>query len=127
MASPPRKVLIIDDDPTVRSAIARQVRRQGHQVLLADDGNAGLVVAGQRDPDAIIVDLRMPGIDGHTFVRRLAATGARAGVILLSGSATMDDVIDILRAGACDFLPKPWSLAELAVALERAFEKHDAR
>ncbi len=64
----------------------------------------------------------MPGLDGHALLRRLPERGVAASIVVMSGSANMDDVIDALRTGAVDFLQKPWSTSELASALERGIE-----
>ena len=69
----------------------------------------------------------MPGIDGHTLVRRLSAQKLDTAVLVMSGAGTMDDVVDALRAGAVDYLKKPWSAAELVSAVVRAEEVHDQR
>jgi HD-like signal output (HDOD) protein/DNA-binding NarL/FixJ family response regulator len=116
-------VLVIDDDENIRTLLERQIRRLGYEVLQAGDGLTGLAVATSDKPQVILVDLRMPGIDGHTFLRRLTASGISASVVAMSGQGNMDDVIDVLRAGVIDYLRKPWSVAELAGAVERGFER----
>jgi hypothetical protein len=74
-------------------------------------------------PDVVLLDLRMSGIDGHTFLRRLEALGATLPVVVMSGTGTMEDVVDVLRAGAVDFIHKPWTRDELAGALSRALRR----
>jgi two-component system response regulator (stage 0 sporulation protein F) len=116
-------VLVIDDDENIRVLLERQIRRLGYDVIQATDGQSGLELARSERPQVILVDLRMPGIDGHTFLRRLTAAGVDASVVAMSGQGNMDDVIDVLRAGVIDYLRKPWSVAELAGAVERGFER----
>jgi CheY-like chemotaxis protein len=124
-AAQPRRVLVIDDEEEVRTLLERQLRRLGYEVLLAVDGAQGLAAALSSRPQVILTDLRMPGMDGHTLLRRLAAAGLAVSVIVMSGHGNMEDVIDVLRAGALDYLRKPWSPAELAAAIERGMEKAD--
>jgi HD-like signal output (HDOD) protein/CheY-like chemotaxis protein len=116
------RVLIVDDEPTIRVALGRGLRRLGSEILEAQDGEVGLTLAVERQPHVIFLDLRMPGIDGHTFLRRLAATGCDAAVVVMSGQGRMEDVVDVLRAGAADYLKKPWNPAELLAAFSRAVE-----
>jgi CheY-like chemotaxis protein/HD-like signal output (HDOD) protein len=118
------RVLVIDDDENIRKTVERHLHRLGYEVLDAPDGERGLTLAMSKRPDVILVDLRMPGIDGHTFLRRLSATNLSAAVVVMSGQGYMDDVIEVLRAGAVDYLRKPWSGAGLAAAVARAMDAH---
>jgi DNA-binding response OmpR family regulator len=120
------RVLVVDDDLRVGAALEKGLRRLGHQVLRAADGEAGLAMAATQQPEVIMLDLRMPGIDGHTFLRRLKAAGGNAAVVVMSGQGDMDDVIDVLRGGAVDFLRKPWAAVDLATAMARAVAARSA-
>jgi DNA-binding response OmpR family regulator len=120
------RVLVVDDDLRVGAALEKGLRLLGHQVLRAADGEAGLAMAASQQPEVIMLDLRMPGIDGHTFLRRLKASGQSAAVVVMSGQGDMDDVIDVLRGGAVDFLRKPWASVDLATAMARAVAARSA-
>jgi HD-like signal output (HDOD) protein/DNA-binding NarL/FixJ family response regulator len=120
---PSGSVLVIDDDENIRVVLARQIQRLGYQVLQASDGQSGLALVAEHRPQVIVLDLRMPGIDGHTFLRRLTASGFGASVIAMSGQGNMEDLIDVLRAGVVDYLRKPWTVSELSGALERSFQR----
>jgi HD-like signal output (HDOD) protein/CheY-like chemotaxis protein len=116
------RVLVIDDDENLRLTLARGLRRLGYDVLLAADGQQGLELASSAQPEVILLDLRMPGIDGHTFLRRMGASRIASAVVVMSGQGNMEDVIDVLRAGAVDYLRKPWTAGELAAAMARGIE-----
>jgi HD-like signal output (HDOD) protein/CheY-like chemotaxis protein len=118
------RVLVVDDEEPVRVALGRTLRRLGYEILEANHGEGGLATVAAHDPDIIILDLRMPGMDGHTFMQRLQAAGYRSlpRVIVMSGQGNIEDVIKILRWGAVDFLRKPWNLTELMSAVTRAIE-----
>lgn len=118
------RVLVVDDEEPVRVALGRTLRRLGYEMLEANHGEVGLQMVTTRDPDVIILDLRMPGMDGHTFMQRLQAAGHRSPprVIVMSGQGNIEDVIKILRWGAVDYLRKPWNLTELMSAVTRALE-----
>lgn len=124
---PATRVLVVDDDELIRSMLDKALRRLGCQVLQAPDGYLGLQLAELHTPAVIFSDLRMPGFDGHSLLRKLAEGHNRAAVVIMSGAGEMQDVIDSLREGAVDYLRKPWSPTELAAALARALEESDRR
>jgi FixJ family two-component response regulator/HD-like signal output (HDOD) protein len=115
-------VLIADDEEAVRTALGRNLSRLGCEVLVAGDGRQALRTAIDARPAVVFLDLNMPVIDGHVLLRELPAKGVEASIVVMSGQANMDDVIDALRMGAVDFLKKPWSTSELASALERGID-----
>ncbi len=120
------RVLIVDDEEPIRIALGRALRRLGFEITCAADADAGLAAVAICNPEVIFLDLRMPGVDGHTFLRRLQAAGhaSAPSVIVMSGRGNMDDVIEILRRGAVDYLRKPWNLTELMAAVTRGLELH---
>ena len=115
-------VLVVDDDVRIHKALRRDLERLGYRVIHAMSGLEGLGVVGQAHPDVILTDLRMPGIDGHTFLRRLRGHGCGAGVAVTSGNGDVDDLIEVLRGGAVDYLKKPWSDLDLYAAMRRALD-----
>jgi CheY-like chemotaxis protein len=125
--APELRILVVDDSPEVRHFLERSLRRLGHDVVLAANGNDGLKVLGEQKFQLAFTDIQMPGMDGHTLLRRIAAQDLDTAVVVISGGGTMDDVVDALRAGAADYLKKPWSGAELVSALGRAEEVYRQR
>jgi CheY-like chemotaxis protein len=121
------RVLIVDDDDHIRTGLQRTLGRLGYEVSLAANGEDGLKLASETSPAVILVDVRMPGMDGHTFARRINSMELDASLILMSGHGEMDDVIDAMRTGAVDYLLKPWTLADLATAVSRGVELHEIR
>lgn len=117
------RLLIVDDEEPIRIALTRTLRRLGFEIMDVGDAEAGLEMVGSFKPDIIFLDLRMPGIDGHTFLRRLRTTVADPPpVIVISGHGDMNDVIEVMRSGAVDYLRKPWNLTELMSAVTRSLE-----
>jgi two-component system response regulator MprA len=107
------KVLVVDDEPALRTALTRALRMEGHVVALAEDGRRALdAVAGSR-PDAVVLDVSMPGIDGLEVCRRMRAGGDRTPVLMLTARDAVDDRVAGLDAGADDYLVKPFALKEL--------------
>jgi DNA-binding response OmpR family regulator/HD-like signal output (HDOD) protein len=121
------RVLVVDDDPGTRQTLGRTLRRLGYEVSEVENGEQGLELAVGLRPHVILSDLRMPQMDGHTLLRRLAAHDLEAAVIVMSGSEDMDDVIDVLHNGAVDYIRKPWGASELIAAVARAVGIHDQR
>jgi two-component system, OmpR family, response regulator len=106
------RILVVDDDRAVRDLIGRALADAGYLADLAEDGAAGLRLAGGRDYGLVILDLVMPDMDGRAFLARLHASHTSPAVLVLS---CIDDVatkVSCLELGAQDYLTKPFSLAE---------------
>jgi two-component system, OmpR family, response regulator MprA len=111
------RVLVIDDEPAVRSALERALRLDGYDVVLAEDGAAGLARAETAGPDAIVLDILMPGVDGLEVCRRLRARENRVPILMLTARDGVADRVTGLDAGADDYLVKPFALEELRARL----------
>ena len=112
------KILVVDDERAVRESLRRALELEGYQVELAEDGEQALErVAGIAAPDAVILDVLMPGIDGLEVCRRLRAEANAVPVLMLTARAEVDSRVAGLDAGADDYLPKPFALAELLARL----------
>jgi two-component system, OmpR family, response regulator MprA len=112
------KILVVDDERAVRESLRRALELEGYQVELADDGEQALErVGGTAAPDAVILDVLMPGIDGLEVCRRLRAEANAVPVLMLTARAEVDSRVAGLDAGADDYLPKPFALAELLARL----------
>ncbi len=112
------KILVVDDERAVRESLRRALELEGYQVELAEDGEAALErTAGGSAPDAMILDVLMPGIDGLEVCRRLRAEDNHLPVLMLTARAEVDSRVAGLDAGADDYLPKPFALAELLARL----------
>src|SRR5216683_7413581 len=117
-------VLLIDDDESVRRASKRVLEHDGLVVLEASDGHVGLRRFHEDAPSAVLVDLRMPGIDGLDVLREIVAESPETPVVVVSGAGTMTDVVEALRRGAWDFVPKPVADPEILVrSVRRGLDK----
>jgi two-component system response regulator MprA len=111
-------ILVVDDERAVRDSLKRALELEGYRVELAEDGEEALRRLDlQPAPDAVILDVLMPGADGLEVCRRLRATGNRVPVLMLTARAEIDSRVAGLDAGADDYLPKPFALAELLARL----------
>src|SRR6186997_699759 len=112
------KILVVDDERAVRESLRRALELEGYQVELAEDGERALEqVASPSAPDAVILDVLMPGIDGLEVCRRLRAEDNAVPVLMLTARSEVDSRVAGLDAGADDYLPKPFALAELLARL----------
>jgi len=123
------QVLIVDDEHAVRNALRRAFTLAGYDVALAEDGRRALSALAQSPPDAVVLDVLMPGLDGLEVCRRMRAAGNRTPVLMLTARETVADRVAGLDAGADDYLVKPFDLEELLArmrALLRRLSNGDA-
>ena len=112
---PATEVLVVDDEPVIRRLLVRVLTKQGYGVRTAEDGDSAFAAATGRQPDLVLLDIGMPGMDGLELCRRLRADDRTRTlpIILLTGHRAVDDMVAGLDAGADDFLGKPFEAAEL--------------
>jgi two-component system response regulator MprA len=111
------RVLVVEDDRAVREAVERALSFEGYHVLTARDGSEGLAMVLNEDPDAIILDIAMPLVDGLEACRRIRARGIGTPVLMLTARHEVSDRVAGLDAGADDYLVKPFALEELLARL----------
>ncbi len=116
------KVLVVDDDDTVREVLRRYLNRDGHDVLEAADGVTGLALARSESPDLLVLDLMLPGMDGLAVCRELRRTST-VPVIMLTALGQESDRVVGLEYGADDYVVKPFSPRELALRVGRVLER----
>ena len=107
------RILIVDDESAVRNALRRAVALAGYDVQLAADGEQAIVTLRDSVPDAVVLDVLMPGVDGLEVCRRMRAAGDRTPVLMLTARETVADRVAGLDAGADDYVVKPFDLDEL--------------
>ena len=111
------RILVVDDEPAVRDAVRRALVLSGYTVDVADGGGAAVAALAAEAPDAVVLDVAMPGVDGLEVCRRLRASGDRTPVLMLTARDTVADRVEGLDAGADDYLVKPFALEELLARL----------
>jgi len=108
-----RRLLVADDDPSVRLALERALRFEGYRVDLAVDGADALAKTAEHRPDLVLLDVMMPHLNGLDACRRLRAAGDHTPVLMLTARDALPDRVAGLDAGADDYLVKPFALQEL--------------
>jgi two-component system, OmpR family, response regulator MprA len=119
------RILVVDDEPAVREAIERALRLEGYEVALAADGCEALERIDSRPPDALVLDLLMPRVDGLELCRRLRHGGDRTPVLMLTARDAVADRVTGLDAGADDYLVKPFALDELLARLRALLRRSE--
>ena len=118
------RVLVVDDEPSMALAMAQVLRRRGFEVDTAGGGEQALAALARRSYGVVFTDLRMPGIDGHTLVRRIHTHSPATRVIVVTAYATVQSAVSCVRDGATDYLMKPFSPEALERAATDALNKH---
>jgi len=116
-------ILVIDDEESMRVGCAQALEAEGYKVLTAENGAEGLEAARKRSFDLILLDLRMPGIDGMEVLKQLKAHDPGAVVVVITGYATIESAVEAMRRGAYDFLPKPFTPEALLAIVSRAADR----
>lgn len=118
------RILVVDDEPTVRALLRDVLEGEGYEVLLAEDGFAGLRMAKAYRPDCVVLDVMMPGIDGHGVLQQLRASesGVHLPVVMLTAAADDSHAWRAWSEGVDYFLPKPFEPVELLSFLDHLFE-----
>ena len=108
------KILVVDDERAVRESLRRALELEGYEIELAADGREALYrLEGTTEPDAMILDVLMPGVDGLEVCRRLRDSGSKLPVLMLTARAEVESRVEGLDAGADDYVTKPFALDEL--------------
>jgi two-component system alkaline phosphatase synthesis response regulator PhoP len=121
------KILVIEDEADLREILKANLGKEGYAVLAARDGEAGLKMARAESPDAIILDLMLPGMDGLEICRLLKRDSLTAGIPVLMATAKAEDVdvVTGLEVGADDYITKPFSVRVLVARLRTILRRHD--
>ena len=117
------RILVVEDDPKISSLVAKGLREAGYDVETAADGKVGLQRAREIPFDAIVADLMMPELDGLGMIMQMRKLGISSPVIVLSAKRSVDDKVRCLRAGADDYLAKPFAISELLARIESVMRR----
>jgi CheY-like chemotaxis protein len=120
------KVLVIDDDPQDRELVAAVLEERGYEVIAAGNGRTGLMLCHRGAPDAVVLDLDMPGLDGRSVLQQLRTLHPSLPVVVFSGRRAEDVEEEMLNQGATAFIRKAFSLHQLGLALQEVLPSPSA-
>ena len=123
----PIRVLVVDDEPTLTDLLSMALRYEGWEVRTAGEGRAALTLAREFRPDAIVLDIMLPDIDGLQVLQRLRADDNQTPVLFLTAKDSLDDRIAGLTAGGDDYVTKPFSLEEVVARLRALMRRSGAQ
>ncbi len=120
-----KKILVIDDEEIVRMSCERALQVEGFQTGVASSGSEGLEML-EKDPyDLVLLDVKMPDMDGIEVLGKIKSSWPHIKVIMISGYSTVDTAVEALRSGAVNFIQKPFDPDTLFSAIKDVFEKPD--
>ena len=121
------KLLVADDDPTLREELAALLREDEHEVITAADGGEALRIVERESFDVALLDLRMPKATGLDVLRRLRVVRPDTAVVMITGEGTIDAAVEAMKGGAVDFVEKPYEIEALRRTLQTVEEERKAR
>lgn len=117
------RILIIDDDPNLRKTLSDILRIKGYRTLTAENGEQGLALLREEEPNLVLIDLGLPDIPGLEVLARIKADSPLTGAIVLTGQATIDSAVEATNSGAFSYMVKPYQIDQLINHIRRALEK----
>ena len=119
------RILIIEDDQAISRVLERGLRAHGHQILQAESGEDGIVLAADETVELVILDIALPGLDGHQVLKRIRASRTALPVLMLTARDDIRNKVDALNAGADDYLTKPFAFEELLARIRAVTRRLD--
>src|SRR5207253_997977 len=113
-----RRILVVDDEPSIVDAVATALRYEGYEVDEASNGRDALGVVLSREPDLVVLDWMLPDLDGIEVGRRLREQGFKTAILFLTAKDSTENKVEALRAGGDDYVTKPFSLAEVVARVQ---------
>ena len=117
------RLMLVDDEKRYLTTTQKLIEKKGHEVLIAQNGQEALDKLKIKDVHVVILDVKMPGMDGNETLKAIKTLFPLVEVIMLTGHATVDSAIDGLKSGAFDYLMKPADIDDIIDKAEEAFEK----
>ena len=118
-----KNLLVIDDEPSILESLSRALHGLDYEIFTITDPIKAMERLKVQPPQVVITDLKMPGIDGLTVLRKVKEFNPNIQVIVVTGHGSIDEAVAAMKAGAYDFIPKPFNKQEIVPVVNRAFEK----
>ena len=124
---PKPRILVIDDESAIRNSLKMTLEYEGYDCLLAATGPEGLTLLEREAPDLVLLDVKMPGMDGLEVLERIRAANETIPVVVVSGHGTISTAVDATKKGAFDFIEKPFASERVLVSLRNALDQRRLR
>jgi two-component system nitrogen regulation response regulator NtrX len=121
---PRSRILVIDDEAAIRDSLRMTLEYEGYECVLAATGQEGLALLEREAPDLVLLDVKMPGMDGLEVLERIKAVNETLPVVVVSGHGTISTAVDATKKGAFDFIEKPFASDRVLVSLRNALDQH---
>ena len=119
------KILLVDDEVVFTQNMAKLLANRGYVVTAVNSGDAAIQALEEKDFDVVVLDLKMPGMDGITTLKEIKKLGLLTETLILTGHGSIDTALEAIKIGAYDYLTKPCEIDELVGKIEGAWEKKD--
>ena len=113
-------IVVVDDDPTVRDVVREMLKAEGYEVTVVSDGASAIRVVKETPVQAVITDLKMPGMDGIEILERVSQLDSQIACIVMTGYGTIDIAVQAMKAGAFDFVTKPLHVDAVSAVVKKA-------
>src|SRR5437667_4697722 len=124
---PKPRILVIDDEAPIRDSLKMTLEYEGYEFMGAATGQEGLVLVEREAPDLVLLDVKMPGMDGLEVLDRLRAMNETLPVVVVSGHGTISTAVEATKKGAFDFIEKPFAADRVLVSLRNALDQRQLR
>jgi DNA-binding NtrC family response regulator len=121
------KILLVDDEERFRTTLGKMLKAHGLEVTALGSGREALEELGEKDYDVVVLDVRMPDLDGIATLTEIKKIAPQTEVILLTGHASLDAAVEAMRLGGYDYLLKPCPVEDLLAKIESAYERKTTR
>jgi len=119
----PARILLVDDEQGFTETMAKRLSMRGHEVSTAQSGQEGLDTLGEKTVDVVVLDVKMPGMDGIETLKQMKAAYPLVEVVMLTGHATVETAIEGMKNGAFDYMMKPCEMEALLTKVNEAYQK----
>jgi DNA-binding NtrC family response regulator len=119
------KILLVDDEAVFTNNMAKLLKNRGYHVTAVNSGEAALHELEEKNMDVVVLDLKMPGMDGLATLKEIKSLGLFTQTLILTGHGSIDTALEAVKLGAYDYLTKPCEIDELVAKIEKAWEKKD--
>jgi len=117
-----KSILIIDDDPLIRKTLSSHLSKEGFDILMAEDGKQGLLRYEENSPDLVILDIRLPDMDGLEALKKIKEMDKNACIIIMTAYDDMKTTVEAIKSGAFEYMVKPLDFVELDLTIDKAFQ-----